>query len=105
MSRQELAEAVNAYIWQHHAVKEHLDAHDIGKLERGEHRWPGARRREAFRAVLYVHTDAQLGFYIRRRSNGVHNARDPATGLVAAEVTRLTATGAREVLLFPPQAE
>lgn len=105
MSRQELADAVNAYIWQNHAIEEHLDANDIGKLERGEHRWPGARRREAFRAILHAGTDAQLGFYITRRASGqVYKGVDSST-ILAADVTQLVATGAREVLRFPSQRE
>src|SRR3712207_6761979 len=64
MSRQELAEAVNAYLWATYRVVDRLDATDIGKLERGEHRWPRARRREAFRAVLGAASDTELGFYI-----------------------------------------
>ena len=67
MSRQELAEAVNAYLWNVYQEQTNLDWTDIGKLERGEHRWPGQRRREAFRAVLHARTDAALGFHIRRR--------------------------------------
>jgi hypothetical protein len=100
MSRQELADAVNAYIWNEHNIEERLDAHDIGKLERGEHRWPGARRREAFRAVLHADTDAQLGFYITRRSSGeVSDGRgSPPNG--AATMPQLVATRAREVLRF-----
>ena len=70
MSRQEEADAVNAYLagkddepYQREAT---LDANHIGKLERGEHRWPNDIRREAFRHVLGVGTDAELGFYITR---------------------------------------
>jgi len=66
MSRQELAEAVNAYLWETYQQHENLDETDIGKLERGDHRWPGERRREAFRAVLNAATDAEAGFYIIR---------------------------------------
>src|SRR5438046_2006344 len=66
MSRQELAEAINAYLWNMHRIDERLDETDIGKLERGEHRWPRARRREAFRAVLGAGADAELGFYVIR---------------------------------------
>lgn len=66
MSRQELAEAVNAYVWEKHKRRLNLDENDIGKLERGEVRRPGPLRREAFRAVLRVATDAELGFYIKR---------------------------------------
>lgn len=64
MSRQELAEAVNAYLWEKYRQRENLSANDIGNLERGVTRWPGKRRREAFRAVLHATTDAELGFYI-----------------------------------------
>ncbi len=74
MSRQELAEAINAYLWRTYEQDEKLDENDIGKLERGEHRWPGARRREAFRAVLAVARDADLGFYINRKLRGTDSA-------------------------------
>lgn len=101
MSRQELADAVNAHIWREHNIEERLDAHDIGKLERGEHRWPGARRREAFRAVLHADTDAQLGFYITRRSSGEgSDGQDSPPNLAAATMPQLVATRAREVLRF-----
>jgi len=66
MSRQELAEAVNAHLWQEHEYRSRLDANYVGKLERGEHRWPTDRHREGFRAVLGAATDADLGFYIIR---------------------------------------
>jgi hypothetical protein len=68
MSRQELAEAVNHYLWQHHQVVHQWDETDIGRLERGENRWPGRQRREAFRAVLQVAADHEIGFYVRRSS-------------------------------------
>jgi hypothetical protein len=68
MSRQELAEAVNTYLWDTYQQDENLDENDIGKLERGDHRWPGARRREALRAMLQTDTDAELGLYINRRT-------------------------------------
>lgn len=67
MSRQELADAVNAYLWDKYWQPENLSENDIGKLERGEIRWPGERRREAFRAVLRAETDAELGFHGSRR--------------------------------------
>jgi hypothetical protein len=66
MSRQEVAEAVNAYLWATYGTRTSLDANHIGKLERGEHRWPKAATREAFRAVLRASRDADLGFYITR---------------------------------------
>nr|BFE51730.1 hypothetical protein GCM10017745_51570 [Saccharothrix mutabilis subsp. capreolus] len=68
LSRQELAELVNARLWAHHGRRVELDAHYVAKLERGVIRWPNARYREAFRAVLGVETDAELGFANPRRS-------------------------------------
>ncbi|MCA2216293.1 XRE family transcriptional regulator [Jidongwangia harbinensis] len=68
MSRQELAEAVNAWQWSRYQREDRLDETDVGKLERGETHWPGLTRREGFRAVLRATTDAELGFYRNRRS-------------------------------------
>lgn len=64
MSRQELAEAVAAYLFEHAGRVFNISAGYIGKLERGEHRWPAAHTRTALRAVLGRDTDAELGFYI-----------------------------------------
>lgn len=66
MSRQELAEAVNTYLWERHQERDHVDATYVGHLEQGRYRWPGARRREAFRQVLGVARDAEIGFYVNR---------------------------------------
>lgn len=66
LSRQELAEAVNLYLWQKYESRVNLDGTYIGHLEQGNNRWPGKRRREAFRSVLGVETDAEIGFYIIR---------------------------------------
>lgn len=82
MSRQELAEAVNTYLWDTYQQFANLDDTDIGKLERGENRWPGKRRREAFRAVLDAETDMELGFYINRRT------RTTDAGTSATDVTQ-----------------
>ncbi|MEU4420307.1 hypothetical protein AB0F81_06745 [Actinoplanes sp. NPDC024001] len=76
MTRQELAEAVNAWQWRAYQREDRLDETDIGKLERGETHWPGATRREGFRAVLDAATDADLGFYRYRQSR----SRLAATG-------------------------
>nr|MDT0658755.1 hypothetical protein [Micromonospora sp. DSM 115978] len=78
MSRQELAEAVNAYLWNKYKARERLDEKDVGKLERGENRWPRERRREAFRAVLRADEDRQLGFYVVRGTSGARSARSEA---------------------------
>lgn len=67
MSRQELAEAVNAWQWHTYEKEDRLDETDIGKLERGETHWPRRMRREGLRAVLDVRTDVELGFYRHRR--------------------------------------
>ncbi|WP_229069154.1 hypothetical protein [Actinoplanes sp. DH11] len=85
MSRQELAEAINLYLWQHHQIVHQWDETDIGRLERGENRWPGRRRREAFRAVLQVAADHEIGFYIRRSSTAT-SAHGQATGKVHEEL-------------------
>jgi hypothetical protein len=68
LSRQELAELVNAHIWRNHGKTVEIDANYIGKLERGVIRWPGALYREALRAALVVSTDAALGFSNRLRA-------------------------------------
>jgi hypothetical protein len=66
MSRQELAEAVNAHLFEHAGREFSIDASHIGRLERGEHRWPSAHYRTALCAVLGAERDAGLGFYINR---------------------------------------
>ncbi|MBM7086914.1 hypothetical protein [Micromonospora humidisoli] len=76
MSRSELADAVNATldaIYSGRDVTAHyVDFRWIGKLERGEHRWPSAARRAALRQVLGATTDADIGLYSPRRSDGAH---------------------------------
>jgi transcriptional regulator with XRE-family HTH domain len=49
LTRQELAELVNAWIWKHHRKKVETSASYIGQLERGTIRWPGKLYREALR--------------------------------------------------------
>jgi hypothetical protein len=67
MSRQELADAVNAYLYDHTTQVFRLDANYIGKLEQGAVRWPNERYRRGIRAVLNAATDAELGMFIIRR--------------------------------------
>ncbi len=63
LSRQELAELVNTYVWEHHDGKVvQASANSIGQLERGKIRWPGKLIREALRAILGVSSEAALGF-------------------------------------------
>lgn len=66
MSRQELADAVNAHLFEHAGRDSCIDAAHIGRLERGQHRWPAAHYRAALRAVLDTASDADLGFFINR---------------------------------------
>lgn len=67
MSRQELADRVNAYLFERTGRLHELDDNYVGKLERGIIRWPQATYREALRAVLGAATDRDLGFVNTRR--------------------------------------
>ncbi|MBV8541814.1 MAG: XRE family transcriptional regulator [Pseudonocardiales bacterium] len=62
LTRQELAELVNTWVWEHHDKKVEATANYVGKLEQGVIRWPGTLYREAFRAIFGVSTDSALGF-------------------------------------------
>jgi hypothetical protein len=68
MSRQELADAVNAHVYQATGRRKVIDASYIGALERGKYRWPGVHYRHALRVVLGADSDAQLGLFIVRRN-------------------------------------
>ncbi|MGI5213389.1 hypothetical protein [Plantactinospora sp. CA-290183] len=73
MSRSELADAVNNALAQlnpgRDITAQYVDFRWVGKLERGDHRWPSAERRAALRQVLNVVRDVQLGLYSPRRSS------------------------------------
>jgi transcriptional regulator with XRE-family HTH domain len=66
LSRQEVAEAVNEYLWTTYNERASLSRNYIGKLEQGKHRWPRKRYREALRHVLGVANDTDLGFFVIR---------------------------------------
>ncbi len=68
LARRELAELVNAWIYEHAGRETAIDANYVGKLERGLIRWPDALYREAFRAVLDIERDRELGFRRPRRA-------------------------------------
>ncbi|HKR51390.1 MAG TPA: hypothetical protein VJT72_17765 [Pseudonocardiaceae bacterium] len=68
LSRQELAELVNAWVWDHHEKVVEHSANWVCQLECGKIRWPGKVSREALRAILGVPTDAALGFVNVRRA-------------------------------------
>jgi hypothetical protein len=60
LSRQELAELANPLL------SAPISGHYIGRLERGEFRWPGVHVRRALRHVLGAASDTDLGFFILR---------------------------------------
>ncbi|MFC6094984.1 hypothetical protein [Saccharothrix lopnurensis] len=62
MSRRELAEAVNEWLWKTTGKRYGLDAHTVARYERGAVRWSGAHYRARLRHVLGATTDAELGF-------------------------------------------
>jgi len=68
LTRQELAELLNAAVYQATDRICAVDGHYIGKLERGSVRWPHADYRTALRVILHADTDADLGFRPHRRT-------------------------------------
>ncbi|MGH3873403.1 MAG: XRE family transcriptional regulator [Pseudonocardiaceae bacterium] len=98
LTRQELAELVNTYIYDHHNKKTtEASANYIGQVERGDIRWPCKLYREAFREIFGVPTDAALGFVnarsrraavkldgVRRRKL-IHNATILGVGALTLE--------------------
>ncbi len=72
MSRPELADVVNAALDRLYPGRDltahYVDFRWIGKLERGETRWPSDERRTAIRHILGAATDTELGLYIPRRT-------------------------------------
>ncbi|MDT3439120.1 XRE family transcriptional regulator [Pseudofrankia sp. BMG5.37] len=81
LSRQELAELLNIAVYQATERICAVDAHYIGKLERGTVRWPHADYRAALRLILHAATDAELGFRPHRRPTAATtNLIPPGTG-------------------------
>jgi len=68
LSRAELADLINGHLTRCGITHAVLDGVYISKLERGVHRWPQRQYRDAFRAVLGAQHDAELGFYVNRRT-------------------------------------
>lgn len=95
MSRTELADAVNAALdalYPSRCIAAHyVDSRWVGKLERGEHRWPSAERRAALRAVFGVTADRQLGLYSPRRTGATSSSLTDAAwpGVVPDEMAEL----------------
>jgi hypothetical protein len=82
-SRQEIAEAVNAFLWRETGRRYEFDAHHLAKLERGVIGWPTAPYRSALRAVLRASCDEELGFRTSRRARP---ASSPVSGLWSSEL-------------------
>jgi hypothetical protein len=102
MSRQELAEAVNAYLFTHTKRVYAMDAHYVGRLERGARRWPNADYRQGFRTVLGVQSDAELGFSRAQRSNELAQGDIPSEPVFYHTVpTRLVINPGMAVIVVP----
>lgn len=106
LSRQDLADLINGWIYQDTGETVELDANYIGKLERGVIRWPRKACRDALHAILGTHTDAQLGFRGRRRPRATPTT-SAAQGPPAAKGQQQTRTqvpsGGRPSLPMPTQ--
>lgn len=80
MSRSELAQAVNRYLWETTGKRYELDGHAIARYERGAVLWPSAHYRAALRAILNVGSDSALGFRpTPRGATAVVSSRVPRT--------------------------
>lgn len=81
MSRAELADLINSALSQLYPERDlsahYVDRRWVGKLERGEHRWPSPERRAALRHVLSAAADGDLGLYIPRRTTWSTAVPDP----------------------------
>ncbi|MBX7267584.1 hypothetical protein KIF24_17115 [Micromonospora sp. Llam7] len=97
MSRQELADEVNKWLAanrkNHRTV---IDETYVGKLERGEHRWPTEAYRCAFQVVLGAASPADLGFY---------PGREPADDTLAADQAPQPETSGDPADVLPPVTE
>ena len=79
MSRQEVAEAVNAWLYTQTGRVYHLDANYVGKLEQGRRCWPSEPIQRALRTVLDANQDADLGLYNPRRPPTTEDTHARAT--------------------------
>lgn len=92
LSRTELADRINQYVWFNCAVRTTVDRKYIARLEAGQVCWPNERYRQALRQVLDVANDTDLGFVPTRLAR----ATSPLTGLdlpwtIAGAVDSVTA--------------
>ncbi|WP_432839037.1 hypothetical protein [Dactylosporangium sp. CA-092794] len=96
LSRQELADALNAWVYTQHGRDIGLTERSIGKLERGDTRWPSVLVRDALRAVLGVASDAELGLFRIRDYMAPLPAGD-ATGAQPSQAGQPAAPGLVQV--------
>lgn len=89
MSRPELADAVNRALDrlnpQRNLSALYVDFRWVGKLERGESRWPSEERRAALRAVFGVATDIELDLYSPRRTDPARSSSYQAPRVTACD--------------------
>jgi hypothetical protein len=111
LSRRELAELVNRYVWDNFRQRTGLDENYIGKLERGVVRWPNDLYRTGLRAVLGVADDADLGFRPTRRAQQPADTADasPAWSMsmavASASVLDAMSPAAPPNRIGPPEIE
>ena len=103
LSRVELAEAVNDWLYRNTGRCGALDGNYIARLERGAVRRPGRDYRAGFRAVLGATDDVELGFVVPSRSHGPLRAPqsadlDPARVMPTDDEAPATVTISRERL-------
>lgn len=87
LSRREVAEAANAWLYEKTKKTTAFDANYVAKLERGVVRWPSAYYRAGLRAVLGVATDAELGLCPPRHSGTTRQADVPTPEPGDSELT------------------
>jgi hypothetical protein len=78
MSRAELADAINAALDRLYPARSlaayYVESRWVGKVERGETRWPVEERRAALRAVLGVTSDGEIDLYSPRPTRQIDDA-------------------------------
>ena len=108
MSRQELAEAINSYLYTETGQVYRIDANHVGKFEQGVIRWPTASVRTALRAILGARTDRDLGFHSTRQPPvaatppALPEPPQPTSARIAPIVTRTAASSTGLVGVTPP---
>ncbi|WP_442875230.1 hypothetical protein [Actinoplanes sp. NBC_00393] len=118
MSRSELADAINQVLDRLYPGRNlaafYVDFRWVGKLERGETRWPTEERRAALREVFNVESDLDIDLYsprwtgaldqghdaVRHRKLDAHQAELAAEALILGEANIATTQLRRRSMLF-----